>query len=349
MGRSKQRKWLQKAIAIALALTVGVTFMPMFGGSVWGAEKAQKVAGDELVMDVDDPAIKEYMEIQNAVDITTPEFGLEALGVPSTEPDPDNAAQLESDQGKNASHESTEANYGGSAKVMHKPLYNRPSQYTVYSRYLIYNVGTNLPRYYDDWGIDSYDLYMQYRVRGGKWKMAGPMSGYTAQSYKLSGLRPNTVYQVRTFYGLGSKSNGTFRSGLATGRTSAVVTLKTGKNKKPRIKSMKVKAFKVKKHKESYWSYYWGILRYHKVKYYTCKVKVTVKMRKKTGARYVYLSDGIKGKYAKGNKKKYKAIFGPYTTAKKPTKYKFTLYMLSLQNKNYGGYSPILKKTKKVR
>ena len=339
MGRSKQRKWLQKAIAVTMAVMVGVTFMPMFGGAVWGAEKVTKVKGDEIILDVDDPAIQEYEELQNAIELSKPEFGLDALGVPSTDPDPDNAAKLEADQGKNASHESAEANYGSTGPVNAKP-YNRQSQYNVYSRYLTYNVGTNMPRYYDTWGIMKYDLYMQYRIRGGKWKTVGPMTGYTAQTYKVSGLKPNRVYQVRTFYG--KTEDGYVRTGLQSGYVSSIVTLKTGKKNKPRIKSIKCKAVKVKR---SWVWYYWGFIPIAKVKRYTFKVKVTVKMKKRTGAKYICIG----GKYAKGNKKKYKKTFGWYTTTRKPTKCKFTVHIWSQQSKIYGGYSPVYQKTKKIK
>ena len=99
----------------------------------------------------------------------------------------------------------------------------------------------------------------------------------------------------------------------------------------------------------AYWYYVGGAAFYHKAwteKYYTYKVKVTVKLKKKPGAAGIW----INGKFVKGNKKKYTVTLpGSSYSAKKPKGKKFKVNVCSYKGKSYGGLSPLYKKTKKIK
>ena len=93
----------------------------------------------------------------------------------------------------------------------------------------------------------------------------------------------------------------------------------------------------------TYWRGYYYLWKQTST-FYTYKVKVTVNLKKKPGTKGMW----INGKYKKGNKKKYTATFGTYTSYKNPRKLKFGLVLASYQNSSYGGYSPLYKKKKKL-
>lgn len=211
----------------------------------------------------------------------------------------------------------------------------------VYSNYLVF------APYNMYGGNAAYDLYMEYSPNGGKtWQRSGYMRRnsitlYTQQQYSIGGLAPNTNYAIRIFYG--TYVNGTFFRGPALN----LGVFKTGKAKRPKFKSVTAKAVKVKYHKVKHYGYYTGVYLYTE-KFYTYKVKVIVKLKKKPGTAGIW----INGKFCKGNKKKYTATFSPYPnySSKKPKgRVKFTVSIASYQNKSYGGYSPLYQKTKKLK
>jgi len=200
-------------------------------------------------------------------------------------------------------------------------------------------------------------LFMEYSANGGKtWKRTGYMQAnmiklYTDQAYSFGGLKANTVYRTRIRYGDYIDYLG--KSYLFLGPVKNTTTFKTGKAKAPKIKSVKIKAIKVKRHKHRVAGhYYWTGYRLiwigpYTEKYYTCKFKVTIKLKKKPGAKGIW----VDGTFLKGNKKKYTKIITPTYNyyRKKPPKglKKVKISIKSYQSKSYGGFSPA--NTKKVK
>ena len=199
-------------------------------------------------------------------------------------------------------------------------------------------------------------LYLEYTADNGKnWKRYGYMQAnaiklYTEQAYTIQGLKPNTVYKTRIRYGeyatYGTDILGDGKSYFFGGPVLSTGSFKTGKATAPKIKSVQVKAVKIKYHKVRHYGRYTGVYLYTE-KFYTCKFKVTVRLKKKPGAKGIW----VNGKFLKGNKKVYKTTFTPYPNyfTKRPPKglKKYQLSICSYQNKSYGGYSPL--KTKKVK
>ena len=234
------------------------------------------------------------------------------------------------------------------SKITAKPNYSGKFYY-VYSKYFEFypfNFGKNL-------GTEK--LYMEYKIKGTKkWKRTGYMKAnsiklYMEQGYTIKKLKPNKTYQTRLRYGryvtYSKDIGGDGKSYFFGGPVRNTKTIKTGNAKKPAIKSVKVKAVKVKKHKVKHYGYYTGVYLYTE-KYYTYKVKVTVKLKKKPGAAGIW----INGKFVKGNKKKYTVTLpGSSYSAKKPKGKKFKVNVCSYKGKSYGGLSPLYKKTKKIK
>ena len=241
------------------------------------------------------------------------------------------------------------------SKPTAKPNYSGKFYY-VYSKYFEF--------YPFDFGKNQAGekLYMEYKIKGAKkWKRSGYMQAnaiklYAEQGYTIKKLKPNKTYKIRLRYGryvtYSKDIGGDGKSYFFGGPARNIKTIKTGNAKKPPIKSVKVKAVKVKKHKvkhPAYWYYIGGAAFYHKAwteKYYTYKVKVTVKLKKKPGAAGLW----INGKFVKGNKKKYTVTLpGSSYSAKKPKGKKFKVNVSSYKGKSYGGLSPLYKKTKKIK
>ena len=208
------------------------------------------------------------------------------------------------------------------------------------------------------------DLYLEYSANNGKtWKRYGAMRAnaiklYTEQGYTIKGLKPNKKYKIRIRYGTyvtyekaklkEGKYLGDGKSHFFAGPPLYVKTIKTGKKKPPKIKSIKVKAIKVKYHKVRHYGYYTGVYLYTE-KFYTCKFRVTVKLKKKPGTKGIWLN----GRYLKGNKKTYSTTFTPYPNyyTKKPPRglKKYVVQIASFRSKAYGGFSPLKKKKVKIR
>ena len=202
-------------------------------------------------------------------------------------------------------------------------------------------------------------LYLEYKAAGAKtWKRSGYMTAnaiklYIEQGFKIKGLKANKKYKTRLRYGTAAtRFDGS--TGVIFGPVLNTGTIKTGQAKKPKVKSVTVKAVKVKFHKHRVAGhYYWTGYHYvwigpYTEKYYTCKLKVTVKLKKKPGTKGIW----INGKFVKGNKKTYKATFTPYPnyfTKKHPKGMKYKVKCRSFQSKKYYGFSPIYKKKKKVK
>ena len=195
-------------------------------------------------------------------------------------------------------------------------------------------------------------VYMEYSADGVHWKRTGYMqcesvSGPLAARYRIGGLKPNTVYRTRIYYG---------ENGVPLSPYRTTPTIRTGMKKKPAIKKVTCKAVNVRYHK-TYRSGYYYWTGYHYVwirggimKYYTYNVKVTVKLKKKPGTKGIY----VNGRWLRGNKKKYTTTFkiaSPYNISVKHPRgrIKYTVNVQSGQSKNWGGYSPAWKKTMRLK
>ena len=248
-----------------------------------------------------------------------------------------------------------------------KPTYK--GKFDVYSKYFYYYP------YNMAMSNQAGKLYMEYSANGGKtWKRTGymqanPIKLYIQQNYTISGLTANTKYVTRIRYGnfatydkftasnlgvsaaafkdvFGKTCLGDGKTHFLGGPVLNTGTIKTGKAAKPKIKKISVKAIKVKRHKVRHYGYYTGVYLYTE-KFYTCKFRVTIKLKKKPRAAGIW----VNGRFLKGNKKTYKTTFTPYPNyyTKRPPKglKKYGLSICSYQSKAYGGYSPL--KVKKVK
>jgi len=209
-----------------------------------------------------------------------------------------------------------------------------------YSKYIAYTSPV-------DGNLVNYKLFLEYRSRGlkakkwSKWsKPQGPMN--YLQSRKITKLKPNRWYQIRTYYGV--YTNGQWFTGKQEKKFLYCGSYRTGMAKKPAVKSVTVKAYNVKKKKEKVYGYYTG-LYLGKRTYYKYKIKITVKLKKKPGTKGIW----INGKKFKGNKKTYTIKLGPYTNYSKPKGKKFTVAIYTYHNAKYGGYSPMYQTKKKVK
>lgn len=198
------------------------------------------------------------------------------------------------------------------------------------------------------------DLYMEYSADNGKtWTRTGRMRAnmiklYIQQGYEMDGLKAGTSYKTRIRYGefitYSTDYAGDGKSYFFGGPVLKTTTIKTGAAKAPAIKSVTAKATSVKYHKVKHYGYYTGVYLYTE-KFYTCKIKVTVKLKKKPGTKGLFINDT----WVKGDKTSYTVTFSPYPNyyAKKPKgHYKYTVTVCSGQNKSWGGYSPSVSKTK---
>ena len=253
----------------------------------------------------------------------------------------------------------------GRRKMVSNTITDRPNSngvFDVYSSYFNYYP-------YGSFGNSAGTLYMEYSANGGRsWQRSGYMkynliTTASQQGYKIGGLMAKTTYLTRIRYGTYvtySKDNGgDDKSYFFGGPVLNTTTIKTGSSSKPKIKSVELKATKVKYHKLRWPGYYnvvGGSVFWHNSyveKFYTAKVKVTVKLKKKPGTAGVFISLLGQTKWVKGNKKKYTATFTPTYNywVKNPHsgKYKLHVNVYSGQNSSWGGYSPVYSKKKKVR
>lgn len=196
-------------------------------------------------------------------------------------------------------------------------------------------------------------LYMEYSTDGVHWKRSGYMqcnsvSGPLAAKYRIGGLRPNTKYRTRIYYGDDSGSP------VSPYRTTT--TIVTGRNNRPAIRSVTAKAVNVRYHRTYrpgyyYWTgYHYVWIRGGIMKYYTYNVKVTVRLKKKPSTAGVW----INGRWLRGDRTYYTTTFkiaSPYNmSVKRPRgNIKYTVTVQSGRNKSYGGYSPAWKKTMKLK
>lgn len=218
--------------------------------------------------------------------------------------------------------------------------YNKKSQYEVYSTYFFVNAGGN--------ACAGCQLYLGYRQaskdgkRWGDWKVSGPM--YSYGDYTIKGLKANRRTQTAFIY------SSLYTRG-ATSKPSRLVTFTTGPNKRPGIKSVKVQAVNLTKHKEHHVSPYTGYV-YQTIYdiYYTYKIKTTVKLKKPLKSGYLMINS--KTFKAKGKNKGKKTF--TVTTAKKlgyysPRGTRYKVSVCTYQNKTWKGYSKLYQKNVKIK
>ena len=249
--------------------------------------------------------------------------------------------------------------------ITDKPTY--VGRYEVYSNY--FNI---YPFQMSAFGFAAPRLYLEYSSDNGKtWKRSGYMKPggvklAIEEGYKISGLQPNTTYKTRLRYGeavtYSTRYDGDGESYIFLGPALNSTTIKTGKAAKPSVKSVTVKATNVKYHKTPVPGHYeWAgtsliWIGSFTEKYYTCKVKVTVNLKKKPGAKglWIAVNDGfgVTEKFVKGDKKTYTFSFTPHVNyfSKKPNKcnLKYTVTVRSGQSSKWGGYSPSWSKAQKL-
>ena len=253
----------------------------------------------------------------------------------------------------------------GRKRMICNTITDRPNSngvFDVYSNYFNYYP-------YGSFGNSAGTLYMEYSANGGRsWQRSGYMkynliTTASRQGYKIGGLMAKTTYLTRIRYGTyatyAKDNGGDDKSYFFGGPVLNTTTIKTGSASKPKIKSVELKATKVKYHKLRWPGYYnvvGGSVFWHSSyveKFYTAKVKVTVKLKKKPGTAGVFISLLGQTKWKKGNKKKYTVTFTPTYNywVKNPHsgKYKLQVNVYSGQNSSWGGYSPVYSKKKKVR
>lgn len=232
-------------------------------------------------------------------------------------------------------------NYAVPTYIYGKPSVKRANFTTTSKCFTFENSGN----YYSK--DSSCKVYLDYKKKGGKWKNNyGPVDNYSSGTKKK--LKPNTWYYVRGHYGKKVKYNGKtyFFSGKTVGYKSGSAKIKTGKKKKPAVKSIKIT--KAKQFSQSYTyttTIYIGGYGYSTVHYVTqwyTSFKVTVKLKKKPGTAGIYIGNVRK----KGNKKTYTHNFTVYGKQKGK---KLKVEVRSYQNAVYKGYSPKCTKTVKVR
>ena len=199
-------------------------------------------------------------------------------------------------------------------------------------------------------------IYLQlYDTKTKKWgDVYGPFDSYDkAKTNYFIGdasstgtkvkIAANRTYQVRVFYAKSAPYSGS--SDWMYGPFSNTVTIKTGKATKPAIKSVTVKAIKVKKVKliqHAHWDISGKWIPYKESYTWTTKYKVTVKLKKKPGTTGIIIGD----KKIKGNKKTYSATF---TDSGKLKGKKIKVGICTYNDAALGAYGPSVTKKVKVK
>ena len=227
------------------------------------------------------------------------------------------------------------------------PTYNGVFEvYSTYFNYYPYNAA-----FENTGGMTIYGsnrkLFLEYSPdNGAHWTRTGYMSANfiklaTQQGFEISGLKPNTVYRTR----IGYVGDGTYLN---------TTTIRTGMASAPSVKSVTAKAVNVRYRKVRHYGYYTGVYLYTE-KFYTCKIKVTVKLKKKprTAGIFLYCSNGTWSStvWLPGNKNTYTKTFNPYPNyyARNPRRHaKVTVSVRSGQSRVWFGVSPAWSRVKRL-
>ena len=215
---------------------------------------------------------------------------------------------------------------------------NKKSMYEVYSTYFFVNAGPN--------ACAGCNLYLVYRQKAGKkwgkWKAYNGVL-YSYNNYEVKGLKPNRKTQVALVYASLYSDD--------IGQPSKVVTFKTGVNKKPAVKSVRVQAVGLKKHKQHHVSPYTGYV-YRTVYdiWYTYKIKTTVTLKKPLKSGYLMInSKTFKAKGKNKGKKTFTVTTVKKTGYSSPRGSKYTVSVAKYQNKTWKGYTKLFQKNYKIK
>lgn len=207
---------------------------------------------------------------------------------------------------------------------------NALSSYEVYSTYLFFTIGL-------DNNLINYNLYMDICPVGKKWSKGKTWEfGTYVKTYTVKGLKPNTTYKARLYYGVTKSVKGPY---------SKTVKFTTGPKSKPAVQSVKVQAISLSKHYQRIYGYYTGVYM-GKRAYYTYKLRTTVTLKKVPKLKYIT----VNGKKFKANKKTYTVTTKKlvrYDTSPRGTKY--TATAATYRNKKWKGYSLLYSKSCKIQ
>ena len=241
------------------------------------------------------------------------------------------AAQDAAADGGKASSGSLEAQYTSFTTETSAPTAkpsNKASSYEAYSTYLHFTIGA-------DSNLINYNMYMDIKRAGTKKWKTYEFNNYL-KTYEITGLKPNKTYKARLYYGLNTSQ---------IGPKSKVVTFKTGPNKKPAVKSIRVQAINVQKRYQKIYGTYTGVYL-GKRAYYTYRIRTTVTFKKAPKEKYLT----INGKTFKGGKKQYtvttKKLVQFYDS---PRGDSYTVSAYTFKNKSWKGYSRLYQRNFKIK
>ncbi len=233
-------------------------------------------------------------------------------------------------------------------KIYDKPTLKKNDNFlSTGSKYICYRPYFTVPPIYDGvymqlydtktkkWG-DVYGPYPSYEILRTRYFVGNPKTGGTK-------IQSNRTYKIRTFFAKQTKYAG--KKYYLFGPMSRTLKIKTGKAKKPAVKSIKITKAKQKKIKlvgHAHWDA-GGVWHPYTSSYtWTTTYKVTVKLKKKPGTVGIYIGS----KKIKGNKKTYTATF---TDSGKLKGKKIKVDVCSYNDSRIGAYSPVVSKRVKVR
>ena len=361
----------KRMVCLVLAMLLAASFMPLTGHVARAEEIAveaesapcETVEDAEIVFDAEDAAtdtdiIDEVVPEQD--DVTFGEKEAEIISQPEETVVSFEAADamVENTAAEDAQAAVTVAEEEDQAEKALMEATSIPEAPTYGGVFEVYDTYFNFYPYDMAMQNQLYNLYMEYSADGANWARTGYMRAnliklFPQQGYKIDGLAPGTLYMTRIFYGK-TLSTGEFVTGPVLNTQSII----TGAAAAPAIKKITLKSKKIKRHRvrhPGYYNYVGGMLFWHRAyteRYYTCRVKVIVKLKRKPGTNGMWINFAGQSRYVPGNKKKYAATFTPYPNyfAKKPkNRYKYTVTVRSAQHADWGGYSPAVTRTKKLR
>ena len=227
---------------------------------------------------------------------------------------------------------------------------NTASRYEVYPTYFFFGIGA-------DGNLVNYKMYMDIWPTGKPQQMKTYSFGSYVQTYTIKGLRPNTKYTTRLYYGFERSESYYFSgTGRIEGAKSKTVTFKTGPNKKPALKSVKVKAINYRVVKRRAYNTNFLLWWRHPYTYneYRYKQRTTVTFKKAPKTKFVFIKYTMNGleyvkriKVKKGQKT-YVVTSKQQASIYNPHKRKSTVSVATYQNKTWKGYSKLWSGKRKI-
>ena len=233
-------------------------------------------------------------------------------------------------------------------KVFPTAIYDKPSLKASYFETNNKTITFSVPNH----NGATYDYYLQMKGAKSDWSDAsliGPLAPNDKVKLGIKNIKAGKKYTFRPVYVKETTYGGNkYYFFSTTVSTPKAVTIKTGPKAKPAVKSVTIS--KGKQHKVWVKPLYKGIILVHEGYWvWETDYTVTVKFKKKPGIVGLYIhgtGNTPLYTYVKGNKTTYKAKFT--WTGKKIGKTS-TISIYTKTNKNYGAYSPVLKKKTKIK